>query len=196
MATNCAYCACGRLTAVATSAIVTALGWRPIRMTPDDTYPRSHCLAPQDRRPRCRPGGARSGWPIPPVRSDLVGEADKLPAATQPSYPHLPPPPPGVYEHNLDRLTNRSASRALAILSLSPRRRYQPGDQQNSTPSTPRCSRVAAGSPPVPLRSARAPQPGRPTATLHEKKSRSIRQKKRELYAKLAKLLPTRACDL
>ena len=40
------------------------------------------------------PKGPRSGWPIPPVRSDLVGEADKLLAATQPARPTPPPTPP------------------------------------------------------------------------------------------------------
>ena len=55
-----------------------------MQLTRGDTQ-HCHRLAPQDRRPRGRPEGPRSGWPIPPVRSDLVGEADKLLAATQPA---------------------------------------------------------------------------------------------------------------
>ena len=68
----------GCLTAVAEWAMVTALGSRPMRKMHDDTYPRSHWWPPRNRRPRRRPAGPRSGWPIPPIRSDLVGEADKL----------------------------------------------------------------------------------------------------------------------
>ena len=51
-----------------------------------------HRLAPQDRRPRRRSEGPQRGWPIPPVRSDLVGKADKLLAATQPARPTPPVP--------------------------------------------------------------------------------------------------------
>ena len=60
----------------------------------DNTTQHCHRLAPQDRRPRRRPEGPQRGWPIPPVRSDFVGEADKLPAATQPARPILAYPPP------------------------------------------------------------------------------------------------------
>ena len=63
----------------------------PMHLTRDDTTQHCHRLAPQDRRPR------RRSWPIPPVRSNLVGKADTLlVAATQPARPILayPPPPP------------------------------------------------------------------------------------------------------
>ena len=56
-----------------------------MQLTRGDTQ-HCHRLAPQDRRPR------RRSWPIPPARSDLVGEADKLLAATQPARPTPPPP--------------------------------------------------------------------------------------------------------
>ena len=60
-----------------------------------DNSQRSDRLPPQNRRPRRRPEGPRSGWPIPPMRSDLVGEADKLLAVTQPVHPiHTPPSDP------------------------------------------------------------------------------------------------------
>ena len=62
-------------------------------MKRNDDSQRGDRLAPQDRRPRRRPEGPRSGWPIQPVRSDLVGEADKLLAATQPARPILAYPP-------------------------------------------------------------------------------------------------------
>ena len=61
-----------------------------MQMTRGDATQHCHRLADQDRRPR------RRSWSIPSVRSDLVGEADKLLAATQPARPILayPPPPP------------------------------------------------------------------------------------------------------
>ena len=69
-------------------------GFERMQKVADDTTQHCHRLAPQDRRPRRRPEGPRSGWPIPPIRSDLVGKADKLLAATQPARPIPPPPPP------------------------------------------------------------------------------------------------------
>ena len=65
-------------------------GFERMQKVADDTTQHCHRLAPQDRRPRRRPEGPRSGWPIPPIRSDLVGKADKLLAATQPARP-IPP---------------------------------------------------------------------------------------------------------
>ena len=52
-----------------------------MRMKRDDDSQRGDRLAPQDRRPR------RRSWLIPPIRSDLVGEADKLLTVTQPVHP-------------------------------------------------------------------------------------------------------------
>ena len=52
-----------------------------MRMKRNDDSQRGDRLAPQDRRPR------RRSWPIPPIRSDLVGEADKLLTVTQPVHP-------------------------------------------------------------------------------------------------------------
>ena len=77
-----------------------------MQLTRGDTQ-HCHRLAPQDRRPRGRPEGPRSGWPIPPVRSDLVGEADKLLAATQPARPTPPPPPPVPFHTSCKSLTAR-----------------------------------------------------------------------------------------
>ena len=75
------------------------LGYERMRTMPDDTTQRCHRLAPQDRRPRRRPVGPRSGRSIPPIRSDLVGEADTLLAATQPARPILAYPPCTFFEH-------------------------------------------------------------------------------------------------
>ena len=70
-----------------------------MRTMPDDTTQRCHRLAPQDRCPRRRPAGPRSGRSIPPIRSDLVGAADTLLAATQPARPILAYPPPAPQEY-------------------------------------------------------------------------------------------------
>ena len=63
-------------------------GFGRMQMTRGDTQ-HCHRLAPQDRRPR------RRSWPIPPVRSDLLGESRQAPCgnAAGASYPRLPPPP-------------------------------------------------------------------------------------------------------
>ena len=85
-----------------------------------DDSQRSSRLAPQDRRPRRRPEGPRSGWPIPPIRSHLVGETDKLRAVRQPARP-IPPlrrwwrraPVASGGAGSVHRRTGRWAARAL-----------------------------------------------------------------------------------
>ena len=42
---------------------------------------RTNRITPQNRRQRLRPEGPRSGWPVPTLRPDLVGRADKLRAS-------------------------------------------------------------------------------------------------------------------
>ena len=43
-------------------------GFERMQLTRGDTTQHCHRLAPQDRRPRRRPEGPRSGWLIPPIR--------------------------------------------------------------------------------------------------------------------------------
>ena len=52
-----------------------------LRMVRDDTTQRCHRLG-QDRRPRHRLAGSRSGWRIPSIGSDLAGDAVKPRPAT------------------------------------------------------------------------------------------------------------------
>ena len=86
-------------------------GVRRMQMKRHDDSQRGGRLAPQNRRPRRRPEGPRSGWPIPPIRSDLVGEADKLPAVTQPVHPmppYRPPVPPNTHFSSCRSITART----------------------------------------------------------------------------------------
>ena len=57
-----------------------------------DDSPRSDRLAPQTDARFAAPEGPRSGWPNPPIGSDLAADADQLQAVTQPVRPALPPP--------------------------------------------------------------------------------------------------------
>ncbi len=59
-----------------------------MRTMPDDTTQRRHRLAPHKPTPEA------PGRSIPPIRSDLVGAADTLLAATPPARPILAYPPP------------------------------------------------------------------------------------------------------
>ena len=96
------------------------LGYERMRTMPDDTTQRCHRLAPQDRRPRRRPAGPRSGRSIPPIRSDLVGEADTLLAATQPARPILAYPPPNFSPSDTScRSLTARAERATGAFGFS-----------------------------------------------------------------------------
>ena len=70
-------------------------GFEPMQKVADDTTRHWHRLAPQDRRPRRRPEGPRSGWAHPIGTLGPRRQSHKLLAATQPeansSYPRLPP---------------------------------------------------------------------------------------------------------
>ena len=82
-----------------------------LRMVRDDTTQRCHRLG-QDRRPRHRLAGSRSGWRIPPIGSDLAGDADQLRAVTQPVRPATPPPRQLFVRQALSARADRAASPA------------------------------------------------------------------------------------
>ena len=91
-------------------------GFERMQLTRSDTTQHCHRLAPQDRRPRRRPEGPRSGWPIPPVRSDLVGEADQLLAVAQPVRSA---PPTRLFDTSSCRSLTARAARSAGAFAFS-----------------------------------------------------------------------------
>ena len=56
----------------------------------DDTTRHCHRLAPQDRRPRRRPEGPRSGWPIPTDTFGPRRQSRQAPSGNATAHPPLP----------------------------------------------------------------------------------------------------------